>query len=140
VLGTTAGTAWEPVNAPFAFVTAVDLAGNESEASGAANPTAAPGGTETTALTFLRGGSPNPFGRSVRFDFGLGEPGVATLVVHDVLGRRVRVLRDRFSPAGRHFETWNGVDAARKQVTTGVYFVSFESGAFRSTRKIVRVR
>jgi hypothetical protein len=139
-LGVTAALAWEPVHAPFAFVTAVDAAGNESDASGVANPTPSPDRLEIATLTFLGGGRPNPFRGSVRVDFGLARPGVATLVVYDVRGRRVRVLREGPAAAGRHVETWDGVDAAGRQVTPGVYFVSFELAGFRATRKIVRVR
>ncbi|MGH2570640.1 MAG: ASPIC/UnbV domain-containing protein, partial [bacterium] len=139
-LGVTTALAWEPVPAPFAFVTAVDLAGNESEASSAANPTRSPDGLGIASLTFLGGGRPNPFRGSVRIDFGLERPDAATLVVYDVRGRRVRVLREGPAAPGRHVESWNGLDAAGRQVVPGVYFVSFESGAFRSTRKIVRLR
>jgi hypothetical protein len=139
-LGVTTALTWEPVPAPFAFVTAVDLAGNESEPSATANPTPSPDGLGIAPLTFLGGGRPNPFRESVGIDFGLARPDVATLVVYDVRGRRVRVLREGPAAPGRHVETWNGLDAAGRQVVPGVYFVSFESGAFRSTRKIVRLR
>jgi hypothetical protein len=138
-LGMTVDTAWEPVNSPFAFVTARDAAGNESTPSGAANPTPTP---EVTAphRSFLSGGRPNPFRSTSRIDFGIREDGVARLVVYDVRGRRVRVLHQGFVAAGRHFELWNGMDHAGRRVAPGVYFVRLESGAFRSTRKLVRLR
>jgi hypothetical protein len=140
-LGFTVGTVWEPVTASFAFVTALDVTGNESEASGAANPTPAPEVRAGPILRyFLDGGRPNPFRSSSRIDFGVREDGVASLVVYDVRGRRVRVLRHGFTPAGRHFEIWNGVDSTGRLATPGVYFVLLESGAFRSTRKLVRLR
>jgi len=141
LLAFTVATGWEPVTAPFAYVTALDLVGNESEASGAANPTPAPeGDTAVTLRNFLGGGRPNPFRDSSRLDFALREGGVASLVVYDVRGRRVRILRQGFTPAGRYSESWNGVDSRGRPVTPGVYFVRLESGTYRATRKVVRIR
>jgi hypothetical protein len=141
LLGFKVATEWEPVTAPFAYVTALDQTGNESEASGAANPTPAPEGRATVTLRyFLTGGRPNPFRGSSRVDFGLREDGVTSLVVYDVRGRRVRVLRQGFTPAGRYSESWNGVDSGGRQAMPGVYFVRLESGTYRSTRKLVRIR
>jgi hypothetical protein len=141
LLGVTIVPAWEPVGAPFAFVTAVDGAGNESEPSGTSNPTAAPGAILLSpGHDFLGTGRPNPFRESSRVDFGLRAPSTMSLVVYDVRGRRVRVLRDGPVAAGRSFEVWDGLDSTGRRAMPGVYFVRLESRDFRSTRKLVRVR
>ena len=49
-------------------------------------------------------------------------------------------VRQGFTPAGRYSESWNGVDSGGRQAMPGVYFVRLESGTYRSTRKLVRIR
>ena len=50
------------------------------------------------------------------------ETGSAHLAVYDVLGRRIRVLRDERMPKGPTITAWDGTDDAGNSVRRGVYF------------------
>ena len=65
---------------------------------------------------------PNPFNPSVviPLDLATDAAGVS-LMVYDVLGRRVRQVWDGPLAAGTHRFTWDGRDEAGKGVAAGVY-------------------
>jgi len=63
---------------------------------------------------------PNPFNPTTQFNFALPEPATVSLVVYDVLGRRVAELADGHHEAGYHSTIWNATDQA-----SGVYFARF---------------
>jgi len=52
----------------------------------------------------------------------LPEAGPAHVALYDVLGRRVRVLRDETLPKGATIAAWDGRDDAGNSVRRGVYF------------------
>jgi len=52
----------------------------------------------------------------------LPEAGPAHVALYDVLGRRVRVLRDETLPKGSTIAAWDGRDDAGNSVRRGVYF------------------
>ena len=64
---------------------------------------------------------PSPFNARANLRItGLAD-GAATLDLHDAAGRRVRSLRARVS-GGVGMVTWDGRDAAGRNVPSGVYF------------------
>jgi len=65
---------------------------------------------------------PNPFNPSTQIKFDLPEASNVSLVVYDVLGRKVVELADGFFEAGYQSATWNAKDAA-----SGVYFAQFKA-------------
>ncbi|HEX7078397.1 MAG TPA: FlgD immunoglobulin-like domain containing protein [Candidatus Eisenbacteria bacterium] len=66
---------------------------------------------------------PNPFNPSTAIEFSLDAPSRVSLAVHDIQGRRVRVLADGSFDAGRHTVRWDGADQAGRPCGSGVYFV-----------------
>lgn len=63
---------------------------------------------------------PNPFNPSTQIKYDLPDAGNVSLVVYDVLGRRVAELASGYREAGYHSTSWNAVDQA-----SGVYFARF---------------
>jgi hypothetical protein len=63
---------------------------------------------------------PNPFNPTTTIAFALPEPSHVSLVVYDVLGRKVAELENGMKEAGYHSATWNASEAA-----SGVYFARF---------------
>ena len=59
------------------------------------------------------------------------------LGIFDVKGRRVVTLVDQRLAAGPHAYQWNGVDAAGKRVSSGVYFYRLQAGRQTLTRKMI---
>lgn len=65
---------------------------------------------------------PNPFNSLVKIQFGLSGPGLTTLAIYDILGRKVATLLDRYLPSMVHSVTWNAGN-----LPSGVYFYRLKS-------------
>ncbi len=84
---------------------------------------------------------PNPFNPAVSIGYDLNKTQQVKLVVYDLLGRQVRVLREGVFPAGRHRVTWDGLTGAGQEVAAGTYFLRLETEhAGAHVRKVVLVR
>lgn len=84
---------------------------------------------------------PNPFNpmTTIRYDVPAGGARVS-IVIYDVVGRRVRTLLDAGESAGQHSVQWNGRDQRGRQVASGVYLYRMVAGAFVQTRKMVLLK
>ncbi len=84
--------------------------------------------------------APNPSRERTKVAFFLPSSTAARLEVYDVAGRRIRVLRDGRSPAGRNAESWDGRDGSGHFAASGLYFVRLEANGATATERIVRIR
>jgi hypothetical protein len=109
------------------------------------------GGEEAASADFrvdlpLRSGllgiGPNPARGDVRVGFavGQGEKSEVRIGIYDVAGRRVTELIRGMSAPGWRDVVWSGLDSDGQRVGAGVYFVRFEAGTVRETRKVVHLR
>ena len=80
---------------------------------------------------------PNPFNPKVNFSFDLPGEGMASLVIYDLRGREVVVIKREDMVAGLHTAAWNGRDAAGSSVAAGTYLAVVKSGELRSAQKVV---
>jgi hypothetical protein len=139
----TAASAWvDPTTAPWDYhykITALDHAGNESEAGSAAAPSGVPDGA-VPVRTALLDAVPNPFNPTTELSFELATAGQARLVVYDVAGNRVATLVDEHRAAGRHHVVWDGRDARGRRSASGVYFYHFAADGCRETKRMVLVK
>ena len=118
-------------------ITAVDHAGNESDAASTGTATGIAGPRIPT--TFALGQNvPNPFNPStlIRYDVPVGG-GEVTLRIYNVAGRLVRTLVDGPQAAGENRVTWNGRNDYGSSVATGVYFYRMTAPGFEMTKKMV---
>ncbi|MBU8922922.1 MAG: T9SS type A sorting domain-containing protein [Bacteroidales bacterium] len=83
---------------------------------------------------------PNPFNPSVIIEFDLAQKKPIRLSIYDAGGRLVRILVDEIRDPGPHQVIWNGRDKANTAVSSGMYFVRFESDGLVTTKKIVLLR
>jgi hypothetical protein len=83
--------------------------------------------------------SPNPvdFSRHLAIRFELPAPEMTRLEVLDVRGRRIALLSDRISPAGRFHVAWNGRDEGGRELPSGVYYVRLRAGTQTAVRTVV---
>jgi hypothetical protein len=88
----------------------------------------------------LLGNTPNPFNPSTVIQYELVEALPVRLVIHDLTGRRVRVLVDGERGAGRHNEAWNGKDAEGREVASGTYLYRLEAGGAVRTGRMTLLR
>jgi hypothetical protein len=85
-------------------------------------------------------GVPNPSGFTTTVTYAVPRESRVRLAVHDVAGRKVRVLTDGSMSAGSHEAAWDGRAQDGRPVPAGVYFVRMTAGDLSLTRRIVRVR
>ncbi|MFQ6612694.1 MAG: FlgD immunoglobulin-like domain containing protein [Fidelibacterota bacterium] len=83
---------------------------------------------------------PNPFNPETVIRYELPVSGQVQLTIYDILGREVITLQHAQMPAGRHRVTWDGKNAAGKQVVSGLYFYQLRVNGFRNTKKMILTR
>jgi hypothetical protein len=66
--------------------------------------------------------APNPFNTLTDILYTLSSAATTRLQIYDVLGKRVRLLKQADEPAGQYRVTWNGTDERGQSVGSGVYF------------------
>ncbi len=71
----------------------------------------------------LHANYPNPFNPSTHIKFDLPESGKVSLMIFDVLGRKVKELKNAELAAGYHEVIWNGIRADGQSAGSGIYFV-----------------
>jgi hypothetical protein len=96
-----------------------------------------PASTRPPSLS-MRGA--NPFVTSADLTFRLDRPSPATVRILDVQGREVTTLMNEPRDTGVHVVRWDGRDEDGRKVPAGVYFISVETYAGQSSRKIVRLK
>jgi flagellar hook assembly protein FlgD len=83
---------------------------------------------------------PNPFNATTRIDFNLPDAGDVTLIVYDVLGRKVATLvNDHLEPGAHHIE-WDARDDGGRQLASGVYFYRIRTTSSQASRKMVLLK
>jgi hypothetical protein len=82
--------------------------------------------------------SPNPFLSSVRIDLAPGSAMASRVLIHDVMGRLVRVLSVGAGEAASI--TWDGRDREGRSVPPGFYVVRTDAAGEVRTAKVLRIR
>lgn len=83
---------------------------------------------------------PNPFNPSTVIRLFLPGEAPVRLVIYDASGARVRTLCEGTLPAGYQSISWDGLNEAGNNVSTGVYFYRMQAGKKVLTRKMVLLR
>lgn len=82
---------------------------------------------------------PNPFRETTTIAYEVEQPGVVTLDVFDVRGRRVRTLVEGHKPVGTHHLVWDGTDAAGVPVASGLYLYRLRVGDRMTSKQALRI-
>ncbi len=88
----------------------------------------------------ISGVHPNPFNPRTTVTFYLVDSQRVRLAIHDVAGRRLRLLVDGIMPPGQHAVQWDGCDADGRSLASGVYTVLLESEQGLDHRKALLMR
>ena len=78
---------------------------------------------------------PNPFNPTTKIKIQLPESGRVTLIVYDVLGRKISTLVNEEKPAGSYEVNFNAPN-----LPTGVYFYRIEAGKYSDTKKLMLLK
>jgi hypothetical protein len=89
-------------------------------------------------LLALEGPNPCPAAIALRYD--VASASHVHLAVYDVAGRRVATLEKGHRRAGSHRATWDCTDMSGRAVMSGLYFVRYECGDCKATRKVLILR
>ena len=84
--------------------------------------------------------TPNPLEESARVTYSVPGARHVRLTVHDVQGKTVRTLVNRFMEAGRHHEVWDACDDAGRRVSPGIYFMRLEGGKRALHQRVVLIK
>ena len=102
------------------------------------------GNTESAPLlpdaTDLLASYPNPFNSSTVIPYTIANESQVKIVIYDLLGREVKVLMNKIQTPGRYTIIWSGKNQFGFQSASGIYFVRFEAGGIKRTKKLSLVR
>lgn len=83
---------------------------------------------------------PNPSSVGATLTLNLPASGHASLVIHDVRGRKIARLTEEFLSAGEHTVYWDGKNDDGRRVAQGVYFARLQTPHGHETHKLTVVR
>jgi len=85
---------------------------------------------------------PNPFNptTSIAFEIPENVSGEMSLIIYDMLGRRVRSLVEQPAQAGFYQVEWNGRNDHNRLVSSGIYFYVLRTQNETLTRKMIKLQ
>jgi hypothetical protein len=84
--------------------------------------------------------TPNPFNPSTTIRFDLPVASAVRLAIYSTSGQLARTLVDSRIDAGTHQVVWDGLDALRSEVSSGVYLYRLTSAEGTLVRRMLLVR
>ena len=132
----------DPYTVFYYFVTAVDIASNESDPSpgvGVCAAGAAVAGTSDLRF-YVSEATPSPASDVLQILLELPSREHVQAVIFDVAGRHVVTLLDERLAPGRHPIIWRVNETRHHTAASGVYFCRIQAGSRVVTRKVVLAR
>jgi arabinogalactan endo-1,4-beta-galactosidase len=83
---------------------------------------------------------PNPFNNSTLIKFELRESAPVTLVVFDILGRKIKELVNKELESGVQSIYWDAKDSNGKEVSSGIYLIRMNTQGFGKSIKSILLR
>jgi hypothetical protein len=80
---------------------------------------------------------PNPFREEITIDFIKEEPGSVDLIIYNMVGKKVAMLRPADKQVGKISLRWNGRDENGSKLAPGVYFFTLKTKTRADQKKIV---
>lgn len=85
-------------------------------------------------------GFPNPFNSQTTIRYEIDEPGMVSLEIYSLQGRRVKTLVREHQSVGIYQTCWDSTDENAVPVASGVYFVRLQMGQQFQIKKISLLR
>ena len=123
------------------WITSVDSAGNESDASESVSVLLA--NEEELAIPTvyaLEQNYPNPFNPSTQIRYALPEDAMVTISIYDMMGRKVRTLVNQSMSPGYHTTLWNATNDNGLPVSAGMYIYTIHAGSYHHMKKMVLLK
>ena len=78
---------------------------------------------------------PNPFNPSTKISYNLPEAVNVKLIVYNLLGQEIKILKNKFEDAGVY-----SIDFDASELNSGLYLYKLEAGSFTQTRKMLLMK
>ncbi|KPJ74216.1 hypothetical protein AMJ52_01475 [candidate division TA06 bacterium DG_78] len=82
----------------------------------------------------------NPTRDMVDISFTIPQEMLVTIVLYDVLGRRVKTLLSKKTHPGTYSVHWDRKDDKQREVSAGIYFLQFSAGDCETIEKVVLLK
>jgi len=96
-------------------------------------------GKHYTPLCYSFSVYPSLFSKNTEITYVIPHQTEISIKIYDITGREVKTLFSGKSDSGYYKLNWKGIDNTGRVVSTGVYFVQFDSKEYRSCHKIIFV-
>jgi len=83
---------------------------------------------------------PNPFNPSTNLGYNLKEDTMVSIIVFDILGKKVVELVNEYQSAGYKRVQWNAKNSGGMPVSPGVYIYTIKTGNFTDSKKMIFVK
>jgi oligosaccharide 4-alpha-D-glucosyltransferase len=86
---------------------------------------------------------PNPFNPTTSIQYSVVSDQslpLAVLKIYNVLGQEVKTLVNGVQGPGTYTVQWDGTDALGNEVSSGVYFYTFQAGEYKDVKKMLLLR
>ena len=83
---------------------------------------------------------PNPFNPSTTIRVNMVKSDVASLVIYNVMGQKVKTLHNGVMTKGVNEFKWNATDDAGRQVASGLYFYQLRTGKNVQTKTVMFIK
>ncbi len=83
---------------------------------------------------------PNPFNPTTTIQFNLPRPVHVSLKIYNALGQEVRHLIDTTMPAGENSIIWDGKNNTGQLVSSDLYFMKLQAGAFTDIKRMTFIK
>ncbi|MCG2715303.1 MAG: T9SS type A sorting domain-containing protein [Candidatus Marinimicrobia bacterium] len=84
---------------------------------------------------------PNPFNSETRIEYKLINTGAMELAVYNIIGQRIRTLKNGYIQSGSYNVTWNGKNDLDEPVPSGIYFYRLStSGGTNLIKKMILLK
>jgi hypothetical protein len=98
------------------------------------------GSAQTPTAYALTQNYPNPFNPTTEIGFSLPTTSQVTISVYNLLGQRVATLLSGEVNAGSYSVTWNGLNAAGRAVSSGIYFYEMSARSLANSSQYNAVK
>ncbi len=92
----------------------------------------------------MLGNFPNPFNPETTIQYNLKNNSDVTIAIYNTKGQLVRTLVNFSQLGGTHSVVWNGKDTNGRNVSSGIYFSTFDAndkeGDYTSVKKIILMK
>ena len=83
---------------------------------------------------------PNPFKKITTISYDIFEPGDAQLVIFNIIGQKVRTLKNDYHERNNYKLIWDGLDDHGNRVSAGLYLVQLKTSNYSTVKRMVFLR